>query len=36
MELFYVVIGLVLTIDNKLKEIPIQVPAPRVAVAVQV
>lgn len=35
-ELFYVVIGLVLAIDNKLKEIPIQVPAPRVAVAVQV
>jgi len=33
-ELFYVVIGLVLSIDNKIREIPIQVPAPRVAVAV--
>ena len=34
-ELFYVVIGLVLQIDNELREVPIQVPAPRVAVAVQ-
>lgn len=33
-ELFYVVIGLVMAIDNKLREIPIQVPAPKVAVAV--
>ena len=33
-ELFYVVIGLVLSIDNKIMEIPIQVPAPKVAVAV--
>lgn len=33
-ELFYVVVGLILVIDNKLREIPIQVPTPRVAVAV--
>lgn len=32
-ELFYVVVGLILMIDNKRKEIPIQVPAPRVAVS---
>jgi len=32
-ELFYIVVGLVLMVGNKLKEIPIQVPAPRVAVA---
>jgi uncharacterized protein YuzE len=34
-ELFYVIIGLVLMIDNKLREIPIQVPAPKVAISVQ-
>ncbi|MBI2583371.1 MAG: DUF2283 domain-containing protein [Candidatus Aenigmarchaeota archaeon] len=34
-ELFYVVVGIVLEVDNKLREIPIQVPAPKVAVAVQ-
>ncbi len=34
-ELLYVVVGLILTVDNKLKEIPIQVPAPKVAVAVR-
>lgn len=33
-EILYVVVGLVLMVDNKLKEIPIQVPAPRVAVQV--
>ena|SRR3989338_5567620 len=34
-ELSYVVIGLSVAIDNKIREIPIQVPAPRVAVAVR-
>jgi len=33
-ELSYIVIGLVMTVDNKVREIPIQVPAPKVAVAV--
>lgn len=33
-EFFYVVVGLVLSIDNKMMEITIQVPAPKVAVAV--
>lgn len=32
-ELFYVVVGLLLTVDDKLREIPIQVPAPKIAVA---
>jgi uncharacterized protein YuzE len=34
-ELFYIVVGLVMMIENKLKEIPIQVPAPRLAITVQ-
>jgi len=34
-ELFYIVVGIVLMIDNKLREIPIQVPAPKLAVAAQ-
>jgi uncharacterized protein YuzE len=34
-ELFYIVVGLALIIENKLKEIPIQVPAPKLAIAVQ-
>lgn len=34
-ELFYVVVGLVLMINDKLREIPIQVPTPRVAVSVR-
>ncbi len=33
-ELSYVIIGLIMTIDNKVREIPIQVPAPGVAMAV--
>ena len=34
-ELFYIVVGLVLMIENKLREIPIQVPAPKLAIAAQ-
>ncbi len=33
-ELCYVVLGLAMTIDNKVRQISIQVPAPKVAVAV--
>lgn len=33
-EFFYVVVGLILSVDDKIMEIPIQVPAPKVAVAV--
>ena len=32
-ELFYVVVGLIMTVNGKTREIPIQVPAPKLAVA---
>lgn len=33
-ELLYVIVSLILTIENKKKEIPVQIPAPRVAIPV--